>query len=144
MLLGSLDQSSPQIVKKTVKMCCTQMSPHINLFPGKVDFEFSVPKTKGTIQTFISNRSKSKRLMVWRCSRANSTGICAKVLLTWRHIFELYREIYCHQDDVFHGKSMVIRSRQCQLSFCMCYNSVVSNVLDSPACSPDLTPIENV
>ncbi len=29
-------------------------------------------------------------------------------------------ETYCHQDDVFHGKSMVIISRQCQVSFCMC------------------------
>ncbi len=27
-----------------------------------MDFEFSVPKTKGTIQTFISDRSKSKHL----------------------------------------------------------------------------------
>ncbi len=31
------------------------------------------------------------------------TGICAKVLLTWRHTLGLYRDIYCHQDDVFHG-----------------------------------------
>ncbi len=35
------------------------------LVSGKMDFEFSVPKTKGTIQTFISDRSKSKRLSLY-------------------------------------------------------------------------------
>ncbi len=112
--------SGPELIsdsqKDNVKMCA-------------VDFEFSVPKTKGTIQTFISNRSKSKRLSWYGGSAEQTawvTGICAKVLLTWRHRLGLYRDINCHQDDVFHGKSMVIGSRQCQLSFCMCYNSVVS------------------
>ncbi len=62
MLQSSLGQSSSQIVKKSENVCCAQMSPHFNLFPGKTDLEFSVPKTKGTILTFISNRSKSKRL----------------------------------------------------------------------------------
>ncbi len=36
------------------------------------------------------------------------TGICAKVPLTWSHILGLYRDIYCHQDDVFQGKSMLL------------------------------------
>ncbi len=35
--------------KDSENVCSTQMSPHFNLFPGKTDFEFSVPKTKGTI-----------------------------------------------------------------------------------------------
>ncbi len=111
--------SGPELISDSQKdsenVCCTQMSPHFNLFPGKMDLEFSVPK-KGTIQTFISDRSKSKRLS-WYGSAAEQTswvtGICAKVLLTWRHILGLYSDIYCHQDDDFHGKSMVIRSRQC-------------------------------
>ncbi len=55
-----------------------QMSPHFNLFPGKMDFEFSVPKTKGTFQTFISDRSKSKRLS-WYGSAADQTALVACV-----------------------------------------------------------------
>ncbi len=125
--------SGPELISDSQKdsenVCCTQMSPHFNLFPGKMDFEFSVPKTKGTIQTFISDRSKSKCLS-WYGGAAEQTawvtGIFAKVPLTWRHILGLYRDIYYHQDDVVHGKSMVIMSRQCQVSFCMCYNSMVS------------------
>ncbi len=125
---SSLGHSSSQIVRKTVKMCAVLKWDH-NLFPGKMNSEFSVPKTKGTIQTFISDRSKSKRLS-WYGGAAEQTarviGMCVKVPLTWRHILGLYRDIYCHQDDVFHGTSMVIISRQCQVSFCILYNSVVS------------------
>ncbi len=62
MLQSSLGQSSSQIVKKSENVCCAQMSPQFNLFLGKMNMEFSVPKTKGTILTFISNRSKSKHL----------------------------------------------------------------------------------
>ncbi len=44
-----------------------------NLFLRKIDFEFSVPKTKGTIQTFISDTCKSKCLSwyIWvhQCKR---------------------------------------------------------------------------
>ncbi len=103
------------------------MSPRFSLFLGKTDIKFSVPKSKGTIQTFTSNRCKTS-VMVWGFISVNGmgdngNGICAMVPLTWRHILGLYRDKYCHQDDVFNGKSMVIRSRQFQVSFCMCYNS---------------------
>ncbi len=54
------------------------MSPHFNLFPGKTDLEFSVPKTKGTIQTFISDRSKSKHLSWYGVQQRNGW-------LAWRY-----------------------------------------------------------
>ncbi len=61
-----------------------------------MDVEFSVPKTKGTIQTLISDRGKSKHLS-WYVGAAEQrawvTGVCAKVPLTWRHILGLYRDI---------------------------------------------------
>ncbi len=121
--------SGPELIAESENVYCTPMSPHYNLFAGKMDFELSVPKTKWTIQTFISNRSKSKCLS-WYGGAAEQmaweTGICVKVSLTWMHILGLYRDTYYHQDDVFHGKSIVIGSRQCQLSFSMCCNSVVS------------------
>ncbi len=42
------------------------------LVSWKMDFEFSVPKTKGTIQTFITNRSKCKQLS-WYGGAAEQT-----------------------------------------------------------------------
>ncbi len=66
--------SGPQLISDSHddsgKVCCT----HFNFFSDKNDVEFSVPKNKGTIQTFISDRSKSK-LLSWYIS-ANSMGDC--------------------------------------------------------------------
>ncbi len=76
-----------------------------------MDGKFSVPQTKRTIQTFISDRGKRKCLSWYggaAVQMAWVTGICAKVPLTWRHILGLYKDIYCHQDDVFQGKSMLL------------------------------------
>ncbi len=44
--------------KDSENVCCSQMSPHFNLFLEKMDFEFSVPQSKETIQAFISDKSK--------------------------------------------------------------------------------------
>jgi len=44
--------------------------PCFSLFLGKKDIEFSVPKTKGTIKTFTSDRWKSKHLVLG-CISAN-------------------------------------------------------------------------
>ncbi len=136
--------SGPELISDSQKhsenVSCTQMSPHFNLFPGKMYFEFSVPKTKGTIQTFISDRSKSKR-MSWYGGAAEQTawvtGICAKVLLTWRHILGLYRDIYCHQDDVFEDHA----SSHSACATTAWFRRDRVNVLDRPA---DLSHIENV
>jgi len=44
------------------KVCSGQMRPCFSLFWGKIDIGLSVPKKKGTNQTFISDRCKSKHL----------------------------------------------------------------------------------
>ncbi len=140
MLLGSVFLTIWDELWPSENVCCTQMSPHFNLFPGKMYFEFSVPKTKGTIQTFISDRSKSKCLS-WYGGAAEQTawvtGICAKVLLTWRHILGLYRDIYCHQDDVFEDHA----SSHSACATTAWFRRDRVNVLDRPA---DLSHIENV
>jgi len=38
------------------------MRPRFSMVLGKMDIEFSIANTKGTIQTFISNSCKSKHL----------------------------------------------------------------------------------
>ncbi len=88
--------------KDSENVCCT---PHFNWLLGKIDLKFSVPKTKGTIHTFISNISKSNSLS-WYGGAAEQTarvtGICVKVLLTWRqrHILPsrwcLSWEVHCY------------------------------------------------
>ncbi len=98
---GSLGQSSSQIVKKTVKMCAVLRWVRISIcFWEKMDCEFSVPKTKRTIQTFINDRSKSKHLS-WYGGAAEQTAwvtsICAKVFVTWRHVLGFVRSTHLAQ-----------------------------------------------
>ncbi len=97
-------------ISETVEMCAVLRWIHnINLFSGKMDFEFSVPMTKGTIQTFISDRCKSKRLS-WYMSAHNASHPCCGTIDIQRYILS----------------SRWCLWRQFQLLFCMCYNSVVS------------------
>ncbi len=62
----------------------------------------------------------------------------------WRHILGLYRDIYCHQDDVFHGKSMVMRSRQCRSLSACATTAWFRRHVDVTVWPADPSPIENV
>ncbi len=54
-----LCSDGPELISDSQKhsgnVCCTQMSPHFNLFPGKVDFEFSVPKGPSRLSSAKAN-----------------------------------------------------------------------------------------
>ncbi len=115
-----LGQSLSKIVQK--KVCCDQMSPHFHLFLRKIDVEFSVPKTKGTIQTFTS---RSKHLS-WGPSVQTAwvTHMCEGTIDMEAYIGMVQRHILPSR-WLLSWEVMVIRSRQCQVSFCMCYNTVV-------------------
>ncbi len=85
--------SGPELISDSQRdsgnVCCGQMSPRFSLFLGKTDIKFSVPKTKGIIQTFTSDRlQKQMSVMVWGEAEQTAwvTEICAKVPLTWRHM----------------------------------------------------------
>lgn len=142
---SSLGLSSFQIAQKTVEMCAVHRRVHVSACFWEKQTEFLDQKMKGTIQTFISEECKSKHRSWYGVAAEQTswvTGLCVKVPFTWRHILGLHRDLHCHQDDVLHGKSKVIRTRQCQASFSMCYIKVVSWTLYT--CSPDLSLIVNV
>ncbi len=120
---------------------------------GKMDVEFLIPKTKGDHPDFHQWQMQNQTSVM------NGNGGAAeqrhgwlayvqRVPLTWRHILGLYRDIYCHQDDVFHGSPWLLvqdnaRSHSaCATTAWFCRHRV--NVLDWPACSPNMSPIENI
>jgi len=71
MVPSSLGLISSQTLQNTVEMGAVIMSPRFSLFfGGRRDVELSVPKIKGTNQTFISDRCKRKNLSWW-CISAN-------------------------------------------------------------------------
>jgi len=64
-MLSSLGPNSSQMIQETMEICIV-VSPHFSLFLGKTDFEISVPKAKGTMQTYISDRKKKQTsAMLW-------------------------------------------------------------------------------
>ncbi len=130
--------SGPELIsdnqknKQTVEMCAVLKWVHIsNCFLGKMDVEFSVPKTKGTIPIFISDRCKSTRLS-WYGGAAEQTawvtGICVKVPLTWRHILVLYRDILYSAIKMtsFMGSSWLLDQDNASSHSACAYNNMVS------------------
>jgi len=80
-------------------VCCGQMSSSV------IMFEFSFPSS-------ISSAKANTCYVVGSASVQTSWGTCiwVKVPLMWRQILGLYRDINCHQDDIFHRKQDNARS----------------------------------
>ncbi len=77
--------SGPELISDSGNVCCGQTSPHFNLFPGKTDFEFSIPKTKETIHALRSLSDQSG--LVWIC--------CWRVWRVFEVMHECFRCILC-------------------------------------------------
>ncbi len=86
-------------------------------------FWVSVPKTNGTIQTFIRNKQKHTSVIVWGPSVQTAwvTGIYVRRYHWHGGIYWDYSDIL-PLTKLLSWEVIVIRSRQCQLSFCTCYN----------------------
>jgi len=80
--------SGPELIsdglEESGNVCCGQMSPCFRLIWEENGIEFSQPHIH-------------QRQAIW------VTCIIVKVTLTWRHMFGLYRDIDCHQVDIFPG-----------------------------------------
>ncbi len=80
------------------------MSPHFSLFLGKSNCQ-SQRKGPSRLQSVTGAKAN---VMVCGCISVNIMGDLNMYKGTIDvESLELYRDIYCHQDDVFHGKSMV-------------------------------------
>ena len=137
--------------RKIVEMCSLDRWVHISAcFFWKTDVGFHVPKMKKTIQTVNQRKvQKPASVMVWGCISVDGMGdlhIC--VPLMQRLLFEFWRDICCVMTMTSPRNSMSISAGQCHTSLTQATTAWLhrhrDNVLDCPACSPDLSPIENV
>ncbi len=60
-------------------VCCAQMSQHSTFFWEKMDIEFSVPKTKGTIQISLATEAKANVCHGMRVQQSKQHGLLAYV-----------------------------------------------------------------
>ena len=123
------------------KMCCGLTSPHFKLFLEIMDVMSSGPKRKRTIQTVISAKLKSQHLWryggVWMpmASWVTCTSVKAPEMLKGTYRFLDPSNVFFRDVPVYFSKAMPSHIMQCG------FNSKRVQVLDWPACIPDLSPI---
>ncbi len=152
MLLGSLGQSSSQIIKNTVKMCAVLRGVHISTcFREKWISSSQSQRPKGPSRLSSAAEAKANVCHGMGVQQSKQHGRLAYV---WRYYW--HGGIYWDCPEIYTAIKMMscmgspwLLDQDNASSHSACATTAWFrrdrvNLLDWPTCSPDLSPIENV
>ena len=153
---NAVDFSGPELIwdglMPSGKVFCGLTSRHFKLFLENVDVVSSGPKRKRTIRTVMDAKFKSQHLWWYGAVLVPvAWGTCTSVKapLMLKGTYRFWSNTCCHPSNVFFMDAPAYFSKtmpnhiSARLTTAWLRSKRV-RVLDWPACSPDLSPIENV
>ncbi len=130
---------------------CGQMNQYFRYFLGGMDAVCSGPKKKRIIQTVYQQQvQKPGSVMVWGCVSALGKGnlhFCDGTINAEKYIEILEHNMLPSRRHLFQGRPCIFQQDNAKPTFCTHYKVLAAEGRGYgylPACSPDLSPIENV